>query len=125
MRPAVTCSDTTMGGRGMHELSVTQGIVDLVRQHAGKAKVMSVRLRVGRLSGVIPQAVQFCFELVAKGTTLQDAELVIDEQPGVGHCSGCDTDFTLTDLILVCPCGSSDVDVVSGRELTVVSIEVV
>lgn len=109
----------------MHELSVTQSIVDLVRQHAGKAKVMSVRLRVGRLSGVIPQAVQFCFELVTKGTTLQDAELVIDEQPGVGHCGGCDTDFTLTDLILVCPCGSSDVDVVSGRELTVVSIEVV
>lgn len=125
MRPAVTCRDTSMGGRSMHELSVTQSIVDLVRQHAGTAKVTSVRLRVGRLSGVIPQAVQFCFELVTKGTTLQDAELVIDEQPGVGHCGGCDTDFSLPDLILVCPCGSADVAVVSGRELTVVSIEVV
>lgn len=109
----------------MHELSLTQSIVEVVKDHAGEAKVTSVRLRVGRLSGVIPQAVQFCFELVTNGTTLQDADLVIDEEPGVGHCGGCDTDFTLTDLILVCPCGSADVDVLSGRALTVVSIEVV
>jgi hydrogenase nickel incorporation protein HypA/HybF len=109
----------------MHELAVTQSIVDLVRQHAGDAKVTSVRLRIGRLSGVTPQAVQFCFELVTAGTTLQDAELVIDEQPGLGHCGGCDADFSLADLVLLCPCGSADVDMVSGRELTVVSMEVV
>ena len=125
MRPAAICRDSTMGGPGMHELSVTQSIVEVVKDRAGEAKVTSVRLRVGRLSGVIPQAVQFCFELVTKGTTLQDADLVIDEQPGVGHCGGCDTDIALADLILVCPCGSADVGVVSGRELTVVSIEVV
>lgn len=109
----------------MHELAVTQSIVDVVREHAGDAQVASVRLRVGRLSGVIPQAVRFCFELVTRGTTLRNAALVIDEQPGVGHCGGCDTDIALADLILLCPCGSSDVGVVSGRALTVVSIEVV
>jgi hydrogenase nickel incorporation protein HypA/HybF len=109
----------------MHELAVTQSIVDIVRESAGDAKVTSVRLRVGKLSGVIPQAVQFCFELVSRGTTLQDAELVIDELPGIGHCGACDTEIALANLILVCPCGSSAVRVVSGRELSVVSMEVV
>ena len=108
----------------MHELSITQSIVDAVSDHAGEATVVSVRLRIGMLSGVVPRAVRFCFELVTAGTSLEGAELVIDEQAGIGHCRGCGNDFTLTDLILLCPCGSADVAVISGRELTVQSIEV-
>ncbi|MDQ2835994.1 MAG: hydrogenase maturation nickel metallochaperone HypA [Actinomycetota bacterium] len=108
----------------MHELAVTQSIVDAVSEYAGDATVSCVRLRVGKLSGVVPHALQFCFELVTEGTTLQGAELIIDEQPGVGHCRGCDSEIALTDLILLCPCGSADVGVTSGRELTIQSIEV-
>ncbi len=108
----------------MHELSITQSVVDAVSEHAAGAQVASVRLRVGKLSGVVPDAMRFCFELVTEGTSLQGAELVIDEPPGTGHCRGCDSDLALADLILLCPCGSADVAVVSGRELSVQSIEV-
>ena len=68
---------------------------------------------------------QFAFEVVTSGTTLQGAELMIDEPLGIGHCRDCDSDISLPDLILLCPCGSADVEVISGRELAIESIEVV
>lgn len=107
----------------MHELSITQSVVDAVSEHAAGAQVCSVRLRVGKLSGIVPDAVRFCFELVTDGTALAGAELVIDEPVGAGHCRGCGCDIALTDLILLCSCGSADVEVTSGRELSVQSIE--
>lgn len=109
----------------MHELAITQSVVDAVCEHTGGAPVASVRLRIGKLSGVVPDALRFCFELIAEGTALQGAALVIDEPPGAGHCRSCGVDLVLTDLLLLCPCGSADVQVVSGRQLTVQSIEVV
>ena len=66
----------------MHELTVTQAILDTVAEHARTARVTCVRIRVGLLSGVMPHALHFCFETVTAGTTLQGAELVIIEQPG-------------------------------------------
>lgn len=108
----------------MHELSITQSVVDAVRAHAGDAKVTSVRVRVGKLCGVVPDAMRFCFDLVTEGTVLEGAELLIDEPTGRAHCRTCTADFELGDLILLCPCGSADVEIVSGRELTVQSIEV-
>jgi hydrogenase nickel incorporation protein HypA/HybF len=109
----------------MHELAITQSIVDAVSDRAGNVSVSVVRVRVGKLSGVFPHALQFAFEVVTLGTTLQGAELVIDEQPGVGHCRGCDSDISLPDLILLCSCGSADVHVISGCDLAIESIEVV
>jgi hydrogenase nickel incorporation protein HypA/HybF len=109
----------------VHELAVTQSIVETVTEHAGAAQVTCVRIRIGLLCGVIPHAVRFCFEAVTAGTTLQNAELVIAEQPGMGLCHTCDRTLCLTDLILRCPCGSADVAVTAGRELTIESIEVI
>jgi len=54
----------------MHELAVTQSVVDAVRQRTGEQRVLEVRLRVGRLSGVLPDALRFCFDLVTDGTPL-------------------------------------------------------
>jgi len=109
----------------MHELSITQSVVDAVSEHTDAAPVASVRLRIGKLSGVVPDALRFCFELVTEGTGLEGATLIIDEPAGAGHCRSCSSDLALTDIILLCPCGSADVEVTSGRELTVQSIEVV
>ena len=53
----------------MHELSITQSVVDAVTRRMGDARVRRVRLEVGRLSGRVPDAVQFCFEVLAAGTT--------------------------------------------------------
>ena len=108
----------------MHELAITQSVVDAVSEHADGGRVTSIRLAVGRLSGVVPDAMRFCFDLVSEGTPLQGAELIIEEPPGRAHCRSCNGDIELSDLILLCPCGSADVEVVSGRELSVRSMEV-
>jgi hydrogenase nickel incorporation protein HypA/HybF len=108
----------------VHELSITQSVVDAVTGHAGDSRVLAVRLSVGRLSGVVPDAMRFCFELLTEGTPLEGARLDIDESAGSAHCATCDTDFALTDLVLLCPCGSANVEVVAGRELRIMALEV-
>ena len=109
----------------MHELSITQSIVDLVADHAGDSRVVAVHLSVGRLSGVVPDAVRFCFDLLTEGTPLAGARLDIEEPAGRARCGACGTDFTLVDLVLLCACGSAAVELLAGRELRVTSLEVV
>jgi hydrogenase nickel incorporation protein HypA/HybF len=106
----------------MHELAITQSVVDAVTERTGSTPVASVRLRVGRLAGVVPDAMRFCFELVTSGTSLEGAMLEIEQPEGRGRCRACGSDFVLADLILLCPCGSADVEVLAGRELAVASV---
>ena len=105
----------------MHELAITQSVVEAVTERTGTTPVVAVRLRVGRLAGVVPDAMRFCFELVTAGTPLDGAALEI-EQPEAGRCRTCGAEFELTDLILLCACGSADVEVLTGRELAVASV---
>lgn len=107
----------------MHELSIAESVVESVRARTGDRPVTIVRLRVGQLSGVVPAALRFCFELVVAGTPLEDAELEIEQTPGLAHCRTCDSDFGISIPILLCECGSADVEVVAGSELQVSSVE--
>ncbi|MGZ4505995.1 MAG: hydrogenase maturation nickel metallochaperone HypA/HybF [Blastococcus sp.] len=106
----------------MHELAITQSVVAAVTERTGSAPVVSVRLRVGRLAGVVPDAMRFCFELVSAGTPLEGAVLEFEQPEGRARCRACGADFVLADLLLLCDCGSADVEVVSGRELAVASV---
>lgn len=108
----------------MHELSLTQSVVDLVCEQAAGRPVLSVRLEVGRISGVLVESMEFCFELVAAGTPIEGARLEFDQPQGRAHCRGCGSDFTVDDLILLCPCGSTNVQITAGRDLRVMSLEV-
>jgi hydrogenase nickel incorporation protein HypA/HybF len=107
----------------MHELAITQSVVETVTIRTGDAHVAGVRLRVGRLSGVVPDAVRFCFDLVTAGTPLEGAVLDIEQPEGRGRCRSCGDEFVLPDLLLLCRCGSADVEVISGQELAVASVE--
>ena len=108
----------------MHELAVIQGVVDQVTERLGQTRVTEVHLTIGKLSGVVPDALRFCFELAAVGTTLDGATLEIDEPAGRGRCRSCRQDFTLAQPILLCPCGSADVQVISGQEMLIRSVKV-
>lgn len=108
----------------MHELSVAQSVVDAVLERTGERHVTTVRLQVGRLSGVVPDALLFCFDLAVAGTPLDGATLEIEEPTGRAHCRGCGAEFALRDLVLLCDCGSADVEVMAGRELQLTSVEV-
>ena len=106
----------------MHELAITQSVVDAVTERTGSAPVAAVRVWVGRLAGVVPDAMRFCFELVTAGTPLEGAALEIEQPEGLGRCRDCGKEFLLPDLVLLCPCGSADVEVLAGRELAVASV---
>ena len=108
----------------MHELAITQSIVDAARERAAGRPVHRVLVRAGRLTAVVPEAMQFCFELIVEGTELSGATLEIEQPEGRAHCAACGSDFALPDLVLLCPCGSADVTVTGGRELQIVSMEV-
>jgi len=109
----------------MHELAITQSVVDMVVERTAGRQVATVHLQVGQLSGVVPDAMQFCYELAAAGTPLEGSSLDIDHTAGTAHCRTCDGDFEVDQLILLCPCGSADVRIVTGQELLVTSVEMV
>ncbi len=109
----------------MHELAITQSVVDMVVERTAGRPIECVRLQVGQLSGVVPEAIEFCYELVTAGTSLEGSVLEIEQTPGSAHCRTCAQDFHLPDLILLCPCGSADVAVVTGHELQVLSVRLV
>lgn len=112
------------GEAPVHELAIAESIVEAVQTQTGSRTVRAVRLRVGRLSGVLPDALTFSFELATSGTPLEGADLVIDEPAGWLHCRTCGRDIGRDDLILLCDCGSADVEVTAGRELALMSVEV-
>ncbi|MEW2546408.1 hydrogenase maturation nickel metallochaperone HypA [Streptomyces sp. NPDC047002] len=108
----------------MHELAITQGVVDAVCERAQGRRVETVTVRVGVLTAVVPDAMRFCFDLVTAGTAAEGARLEIDQPAGAGRCRACAAAFPLDGPVLLCPCGSADVQVVSGRELQIVSMKV-
>jgi hydrogenase nickel incorporation protein HypA/HybF len=108
----------------MHELAITQTVVDTISERFGDTRVLAVRLEIGKLSGVLPDAVRFCFDLVTEGTTVAGARLDIDEPAGRAACRTCGGEFDIAQPILLCPCGSADVEVISGGELRIFSVEV-
>jgi len=108
----------------MHELSIAQSVVDAVVERTEGRRVTAVRLQVGTLSGVVADSMRFCFDLISSGTPLEGAALDIDEIRGRALCRGCGSQFVVSDLILLCPCGSAEVTVESGRELNIKSVEV-
>jgi hydrogenase nickel incorporation protein HypA/HybF len=105
-------------------MALTQSLVEAVCEHAAGRRVHSVRLEVGALCAVVPDAMTFCFELATEGTVADGANLVVDMRPGEARCRSCGASFELKDPILLCPCGSADVEVLAGRDLKILSMEV-
>lgn len=107
----------------MHELAITCNIVELVEQAANGRKVHRVIVEIGKLSGVMPAAIAFCFSEVARGTTLEEARLDIREIQALARCDVCGTEFSMPSLLATCPCGSRRFERLRGDELNVKSIE--
>ncbi|MBI5445858.1 MAG: hydrogenase maturation nickel metallochaperone HypA [Deltaproteobacteria bacterium] len=109
----------------MHELSITRSLVEICESHAGGRRVTSVTLEVGEFSGVVPEALEFCFEACTAGTLLEGARLVLVRLPARGRCEACDAEFPLEAYHQPCPaCGGLRVAVSSGEELRVRELEV-
>jgi len=113
----------------MHEISLMQSALNAATRAAGDAgatRIESITLRIGALSGVVRDALEFAFEVLKADTPASEARLVIDEVPVVCHCAECDADFEPSSMVFECPtCGRLSSQIVRGREIDLVSMEVV
>jgi hydrogenase nickel incorporation protein HypA/HybF len=109
----------------VHELAITQHVVHVVAERMGNARVKRVVLEVGCLSGVVPDAVAFCYDLCCDGTTLAGSTLEIVPVPARGRCPHCAVEVDVTDPLGDCACGSPVVDLVGGQDLRIKEVEVI
>src|SRR5262249_47743925 len=113
----------------MHELSIALSLLELAQEEAarqGGARVTALHLKLGPLSGVVKEALVGAYELARAGSPCAEAELVIEEVPVAVYCPACAMERTLAALgPLCCPvCGAPTPQVVRGRELDLVALEI-
>jgi hydrogenase nickel incorporation protein HypA/HybF len=112
----------------MHELSIATNLVNLIEEQQAEhqfERVSKIHLKIGEFSSVVPEALEFSFEIASKGSVAENAELLIEIIPLVLKCTACNKEFHTEPYIFVCPdCGSTKTQMVSGSELQIESIEV-
>jgi hydrogenase nickel incorporation protein HypA/HybF len=108
----------------MHELAIAEALVAIAERHARGRRVTRVEVEVGHLRQVVPAALEFAFELVARATAVEGAQLVLRAVPVSGLCRDCGERTAMPALPLACAaCGSVDVEIVTGEELRVDALE--
>jgi len=108
----------------VHELAIAESVVETVTRRLPDARITSVHLEIGALSGVVAESIRFCFDLATEGTGLEGATLEITEPPARCRCRSCGTEFQPDSPIVLCPCGSADATVLAGEELKILSVRV-
>lgn len=109
----------------MHEWGLACQLVDRIAEEGrtrGADRITRVRVRVGSLSGVVPEALTFGFEAAAKGTIIATDALLCEEIPAEAVCNACKTRYPDPDGLDLCPsCHSADKKIVAGTEMETVS----
>lgn len=112
----------------MHELGITESILDIVlvkAKEAGATRINEISLVVGELSGFVPDCIQFYFDSLSRDSIAEGASLHFESAPAQLRCRTCSAVFQPNDRSSNCPeCGSHGVEISGGRELYVKSLEV-
>jgi len=113
----------------MHEMGIALQIVEIatasIPPDMGEVRIAKVNLKVGKLAAVVPESLRFCFNVATKDTPLDGAELSIEELPVLARCNECTTEWTISEAVFKCEsCNSGDLEILSGRELDIESIEI-
>jgi hydrogenase nickel incorporation protein HypA/HybF len=111
----------------MHELAIAESLLQIVLEEGRRhnlEKVNVIRLQIGALANVIPEALSFSFEMVRANTIASEATLEIETLPIVARCSACGERFEVKDNVFLCTqCGEPVLELVSGRELSLVNLD--
>ena len=111
----------------MHELAITEGILNAAIPEAekhGAKRILEIRLKIGELSGVIPECIQYYFDIASKGTIAENAKLKVERIPITIHCEDCGFEGGIDRKMIRCTnCGSSNFKLLGGREYYVDSLE--
>ena len=112
----------------MHEFSIATSLLEIITHEAlpyPEARVTKIALKIGALSGVLPHALRFAFEVLSEDTVAAGAMLVIEEVPLTLSCRSCGKTSTPEDPFLLCPsCQSTEVTLTGGRELEIQHMEI-
>lgn len=113
----------------MHEMGIALQIIEIaaasVPPELKAARIARVNLKIGKLAAVVPDSLRFCFSVASRDTALEGAELAIEELPVTARCRGCGETWALAEPAFSCrACGGGGLDILSGRELDIVSIEI-
>lgn len=112
----------------MHEVGIMEQTLEIALNYARDRKatrIHSLVMRVGDLSGVVPEALSFAFDVVVKGTIAEGATLEIDAIPARCYCCHCQQDFQPIDIVYECPnCHQLSTDIRQGKELELTSLEI-
>jgi hydrogenase nickel incorporation protein HypA/HybF len=114
---------------GMHELAVTQSILDIAVRHAERAKarrILAINLVIGDLTGFVDDSIQFYFDFLSQDTIAQGAQLDIERVAARIRCQVCGAEYAPPDSRLwTCPeCDALGGEVIGGKEFSVASIEI-
>ena len=111
----------------MHEVSIMAEAVRMAvqsAQAAGARRVIGLRLRVGTLSGAVPEAMQFAWDVVSRDTIAAGARLEIESVAAAGWCAACAAEFECADFLNECPhCHDPGSELRRGRELEIAAVE--
>ncbi len=109
----------------MHELAITQNIVDIALKSASDRQIKGITIVLGELSGIVEDSVRFCFDVVAADTAAQGATLTVHKVLAHVRCNRCAFEFKLDNGDWACPqCGNLGGEVMQGRECYIESIDV-
>lgn len=112
----------------MHELSIMEEA--LLRafeetRHVGAHRIHRITMRIGEISGVVPEALRFAFDVATQNTIAEGADFQVEVVPVKCRCRTCGNAFQPSDFIYECPtCGALSSDVLQGREIELTSLEV-
>jgi hydrogenase nickel incorporation protein HypA/HybF len=106
-------------------MEIVQITKDSIPESLKGARVERINLRIGRLAAVVPDSLTFCFAVASQGTPVEGAVLNIEHLPVEAACRDCGNRWEIEETVFWCPvCRSGSVEVLSGRELDIVSIEI-
>jgi hydrogenase nickel incorporation protein HypA/HybF len=115
----------------VHELQITERILDVVLKHAGGqevSRIVRIHLRIGALSDLEDEWIQRYFDYLSRGTVAENAQLAITHAPVVVRCQSCLCSFDVQREELgraCCPeCGETGLELVAGREYVIENMEV-
>ena len=112
----------------MHELSIAQSILDIVNQHlpvGNTTHVKSIKVKIGKLSNVLPDSLRFCFEAITKDSDFENTQLILNIIPITIKCNDCTKLTENNDYVFSCPsCDSNNINVTAGNDLNIEEIEI-
>ncbi len=112
----------------MHELPITEGLLNLALKHANQAgakRITQLNLVIGQLASVVDDSIQFYWDIISKDTIAEGAKLEFRRVPAVLHCWNCEAEFSPNGRDYLCPqCGSARVKIVAGDDFLLESIDV-